>query len=75
MGSNPHFTADLATFIEEILNGKLHFLCSVTINAKLEMVFHIFFLVYIRAEVDCTFYVNRCSHIALQQTTVFIVLF
>ena len=27
---NPQFPADLVTFTEEILNGKLHFLCSVT---------------------------------------------
>ena len=26
---NPQFPADLVTFTEEILNGKLHFLCSV----------------------------------------------
>ena len=26
---NPQFPTDLVTFIEEILNGKLHFLCSV----------------------------------------------
>ena len=29
MWSNPQFPADLVLFIEEILNGKLHFLCSV----------------------------------------------
>ena len=29
MGTNPQETADLVTFTEEILNGKLHFLCSV----------------------------------------------
>ena len=28
MGLNPQGTADLVTFTEEILNGKLHFLCS-----------------------------------------------
>ena len=28
MGPNPQFLADLVTFTEEILNGKLHFLCS-----------------------------------------------
>ena len=28
MWPNPEETADLVTFIEEILNGKLHFLCS-----------------------------------------------
>ena len=28
MWLNPHFPADLVTFIEEILNGKLHFLCN-----------------------------------------------
>ena len=30
MWLNPQFPADLITFTEEILNGKLHFLCSVT---------------------------------------------
>ena len=29
---NPHFPADLVTFAEEILNGKLQFLCSVAIQ-------------------------------------------
>ena len=29
MWPNPQFSADLVTFTEEILNGKLHFLCSV----------------------------------------------
>ena len=28
MWPNPQETADLVTFTEEILNGKLHFLCS-----------------------------------------------
>ena len=32
MWPNPQVTADLVTFIEEILNGKLHFLCSVSIS-------------------------------------------
>ena len=30
MRPNPQFPADLVTFTEEILDGKLHFLCSVT---------------------------------------------
>ena len=29
MCSNPQFPANLVTFTEEILNGKLHFLCSI----------------------------------------------
>ena len=29
---NPHEAADLVTFTEEMLNGKLHFLCSVLIS-------------------------------------------
>ena len=29
MWPNPQEAADLVTFTEEILNGKLHFLCSV----------------------------------------------
>ena len=28
MWPNPEFSADLATFTEEILNGKPHFLCT-----------------------------------------------
>ena len=28
MWPNPQFPADLVTFTEEILNGKIHFLCS-----------------------------------------------
>ena len=32
MWPNPQETADLVTFTEEILNGKLHFLCSVICN-------------------------------------------
>ena len=32
MRANPQFPVDLATFTEEILNGKLHFLCSVYTN-------------------------------------------
>ena len=34
MQPNPQETADLVTFTEEILNGKLHFLCSDKINIK-----------------------------------------
>ena len=30
MRPNPQFPADLVTFAEKILNGKLHFLCSVS---------------------------------------------
>ena len=33
MWPNPQFPADLVLFIEEILNGKLHFLCSDIIKA------------------------------------------
>ena len=35
MWPNPQFPADLVTFTEEILNGKLHFLCSVMSPIKL----------------------------------------
>ena len=30
MGPNPQETENLVTFTEEIVNGKLHFLCRVT---------------------------------------------
>ena len=32
MRPNPQETADLVTFTEDIVNGKLHFLCSVKKN-------------------------------------------
>ena len=32
MSPNPQFPADLVTFTEEIVNWKLHFLCSVNIS-------------------------------------------
>ena len=35
MRPNPQFPADLVTFTEEILNGKLHFLCSEFISKSL----------------------------------------
>ena len=34
MWPNPQFPADLVIFTEEILNGKLHFLCSVCVLLK-----------------------------------------
>ena len=33
MWPNPQFPADLITFAEEILSGKLHFLCSESTNS------------------------------------------
>ena len=36
MWPNPQFPAHLVTFNEEILNGKLHFLCSVCKTAENE---------------------------------------
>ena len=35
MRPNPQETAGLITFTEEILNGKLHFLCNVTIAHRI----------------------------------------
>ena len=37
MWSNPQETAGLVTFTEEILNGKLHFLCSVVLSMQEEL--------------------------------------
>ena len=34
MRSNPQIPPDLVTFTEEILNEKLHFLCSVELTTK-----------------------------------------
>ena len=38
MRPNPQFTADLVTFTEEILNGKIHF-CAVSVPAKFTEVY------------------------------------
>ena len=47
MWPNPHFAADLVTFTEEILNGKLHFLCSATGISKINNSFlRIFFFLF-----------------------------
>ena len=37
MWPNPQFPVDLVTFTEEILNGKLHFLCSVSAHNFLKL--------------------------------------
>ena len=39
---NPHETADLVTFTEEILNGKLHFLCTVWSTKGMKYIYEIF---------------------------------
>ena len=39
MWPNPQETADLVMFTEEILNGKLHFLCSVAFGKKGHLVY------------------------------------
>ena len=47
LGSNPQETADLVTFTEEILNGKLHFFFAVILSlADLESNFKPFHLVF-----------------------------
>ena len=43
MWPNPQFPADLVTFTEEILNGKLHFLCSVKLKLKLTTILNMNF--------------------------------
>ena len=41
MWPNPQFSADLVTFAEEILNEKLHFLCSVCISNNFKRMWEI----------------------------------
>ena len=48
MGLNPQETADLATFTEEILNGKLYFLCSEYYMGFLE---HILLFAYFHIDI------------------------
>ena len=40
--SNPQFPTDLVTFAEEILNGKLHFLCSVCLFSTFSELYEVF---------------------------------
>ena len=37
MWPNPQESVDLVTFTEEILNGKLHFLCSVNVEFQMKV--------------------------------------
>ena len=37
MWQSPQFPVDLVTFTDEILNGKLHFLCNETLSNKEEI--------------------------------------
>ena len=37
---NPKLPADLITFTEEILNGKLHFLCNVVVESGVHSSLH-----------------------------------
>ena len=46
MWLNPQFPEDLATFTKEILNGKLHFLCSENLAALLEHLAHYSLFLY-----------------------------
>ena len=59
---NPQETADLVTFTEEILNGKLHFLCSVvSVNRRrkdIKVTFVSFGVHAGRFTAECTEYEN-----------------
>ena len=63
MSPNPQETADLVTFTEEILNGKLQFLCSVvSVNRRrkdIKVTFASFGVHAGRFTVECTEYENR----------------
>ena len=67
MWPNPQFLADLVTFNEEILNGKLNFLCSVTYqwkktifwNCKLLFYFNKFYCAAFRNP-SLTYLKNNC---------------
>ena len=54
MWPNPQETADLVTFTEEIINGKLHFLCSVIKLTKICKENQMWNVLYIRVY-DVTF--------------------
>ena len=55
MWPNPQFPADLVTFNEEILNGNLHFLCSV-------MTRNVVFIARVKPLHDLEIYCMRLIH-------------
>ena len=60
MWLNPQFNADLVTFTEEILNGKLHFLCSVGTSPCVDNILSLWacflcFLAYEKEKFICPF--------------------
>ena len=54
MWPNPQETADLVTFTEEILIGKLHFLCSANINIEVFAMKCLFLDIYVSPECHFT---------------------
>ena len=61
---NPQFSANLVTFTEEILNGKLHFLCSVMmiIMIKIRKIFQADLKVLSKMMVINGFSDNDCNN-------------
>ena len=59
MWPNPQFPADLVTSTEEILNGKLNFLCSVNSTSVFKMFtnteFHVRRFPYMRSSTNSAF--------------------
>ena len=80
MWPNPQFPADLISFTEEIHNGNLHFVCSVTLNVILYLFGHvlkiaIFVLIWktINSDSNCLIdlasrmEIPKCSHFLRQK--------
>ena len=64
-----HITADLATFTEEILNGKLHFLCSETeICVNLNFTYYVLFLIRI-VKFLVKFFIVKKFHLLSEQSS------
>ena len=64
-----HITADLVTFAEEILNGKLHFLCSETeICVKMNFTYYVLFLIRI-VKFLAKFFIVKKFHLLSEQSS------
>ena len=61
MSQNLPFPADLITFTEEILNGKVHFLCSVSLSSVTEAVVRRYAIKKVSLEISQNSQENTCA--------------
>ena len=63
MWPNSHFPADVITFTEEILNGKLHFLCNIHLDHLCDVSAHWNKDFYIESNVQSTLKQSKLNNL------------